>query len=481
VIRTSYFPLFGNIPWSAIITPYVTVSAKGIANGLSDIPNDGFDFGPDTMLGTSLKGLYGPPYTQSMGLQEAWNYALANPINYSITQTSSLLYYVPEIYFVGGVYDIYAPITINPPVYTYNGQNYTIGNIIMKGQGSMNPFLINHVTSDYMITVVPDNVKFTNIEIDNLLLQSTSGVTAYGHINLDFSSKNPNTNPFQSINLDVNAFTSHPPLNVNSAMFIALWNYEEWNNESSTSPGSVFTTNNTFAAQSCTFNGNQIYAQNLISISDSSIGVYGTNQYGLIFPSGYNGSIPISKVTIDQSFAVFPFNIGINIGSLEIKHSTLGMVSGTSYLLQGISGTSPVINLIKMRDNVTYNYQNGLSLPPLSTGITVYGYDLDVIVGNTSNNYPINFSVNAPTSGGVAGYYIKYTNYYIKIILVFMQYVNDTTTNQTINFPTGSFYGNPVITGNNTGLTITLSSTGVTVTSPNSTTAYNGVVIIEGA
>jgi hypothetical protein len=42
--------------------PWITVSAKGISNGLSDIPNDGADFGPDT------------PGTQTSGLAEAVYY-----------------------------------------------------------------------------------------------------------------------------------------------------------------------------------------------------------------------------------------------------------------------------------------------------------------------------------------------------------------------------------------------------------------------
>ncbi|MEM3862216.1 MAG: hypothetical protein QW203_07035, partial [Thermoplasmatales archaeon] len=53
--------------------PYVTVSAKGISNGLSNIPNDGADFGPDTLLGASSPNQYGPPYTQTSGIQEAFN------------------------------------------------------------------------------------------------------------------------------------------------------------------------------------------------------------------------------------------------------------------------------------------------------------------------------------------------------------------------------------------------------------------------
>ena len=49
----------------------ITVSAKGIVNGLSNIPNDGADFGPDTMLGATAPGQYGSPYTETGGIMEA--------------------------------------------------------------------------------------------------------------------------------------------------------------------------------------------------------------------------------------------------------------------------------------------------------------------------------------------------------------------------------------------------------------------------
>jgi len=75
---TSDPPFMSNFPIRNTKLPYITVSAKGMSNGLSDIPNDGYDFGPDTMLGTSLKGLYGPPYSTTLGIQEAVNYVIAN-------------------------------------------------------------------------------------------------------------------------------------------------------------------------------------------------------------------------------------------------------------------------------------------------------------------------------------------------------------------------------------------------------------------
>ena len=57
---------------------YISVSAKGIINGLSNIPNDGADFGPDT-YNPNYTGS-GVPYTQTSGIQEAINYTISNKI-----------------------------------------------------------------------------------------------------------------------------------------------------------------------------------------------------------------------------------------------------------------------------------------------------------------------------------------------------------------------------------------------------------------
>ena len=53
----------------------IKVSSKGVVNGLSDIPNDGSHFGPDTTLGGISPNQIGAPYTQTQGQQEAANYA----------------------------------------------------------------------------------------------------------------------------------------------------------------------------------------------------------------------------------------------------------------------------------------------------------------------------------------------------------------------------------------------------------------------
>lgn len=62
----------------------IIVSSKGVVNGLSDIPNDGSHFGPDTMLGATSPNQTGAPYTQTGGIQEAVNYAYPKTLNIKI-------------------------------------------------------------------------------------------------------------------------------------------------------------------------------------------------------------------------------------------------------------------------------------------------------------------------------------------------------------------------------------------------------------
>ena len=58
---------------------YITVSTKGIVNGLSNQPNDGADFGPDT-YNPDYTGS-GIPYTQTSALREALTYAITAKIS----------------------------------------------------------------------------------------------------------------------------------------------------------------------------------------------------------------------------------------------------------------------------------------------------------------------------------------------------------------------------------------------------------------
>ena len=88
-------------------------------------------------------------------------------------------------------------------------------------------------------------------------------------------------------------------------------------------------------------------------------------------------------------------------------------------------------------------------------------------------------TANAPTSGTVTLAMPLQGSGGKQVILTFDAYENDTTTNQTIDFPT-AFSVTPLVLGNNTGLTLTASTTGVTITAPDATTTYSGTAAIMG-
>jgi lysophospholipase L1-like esterase len=65
------------------------------------------------------------------------------------------------------------------------------------------------------------------------------------------------------------------------------------------------------------------------------------------------------------------------------------------------------------------------------------------------------------------------------VLVYFNGYENDTGTNDAITFPT-AFIFTPAVASNTSGLTVTPSTTGLTITSPDSTSTYSGWVVLIG-
>jgi hypothetical protein len=85
----------------------------------------------------------------------------------------------------------------------------------------------------------------------------------------------------------------------------------------------------------------------------------------------------------------------------------------------------------------------------------------------------------AGTSGGtVTGYQNTLFNR-TEVVLNFNNYENSTATNQSISFPY-AFTQTPTVGTNDTGLVISATTTGLTITSPDNATQYSGNVIIFG-
>ncbi|MEM3829494.1 MAG: hypothetical protein QXP36_09825 [Conexivisphaerales archaeon] len=170
--------------WSILSgKPYVTVSATGISNGLSNIFNDGADFGPDTLLGASSPNQYGPPYTQTSGIQEAINYAFANNITLDIK---------------AGQYIISAPLQQDP---NDTGNYYQIGipyatafqtlNIICEGYAPIGYSYPGAGTTEQPNDLVYDGpTPVTGVQ---LLSTNTTGPPANATGSVLYVLKNPNT------------------------------------------------------------------------------------------------------------------------------------------------------------------------------------------------------------------------------------------------------------------------------------------------
>jgi len=464
VIRTSYFPLFGNIPWSAIITPYVTVSAKGIANGLSDIPNDGFDFGPDTMLGATSKDQYGPPYTYSYGILEAWNYAVSKAIPYPSGSIRNN--FLPKIVLEHGIFYISQPITLTAP--------FVVDNLNFEGQGMMPTYVgttSGFPTTENMITIDPNILQWSNFTFKDI--QFFGNCNTYLYADFSSSSANANTNVLQLENVDI----AGPNSGTYSVYFNSLseiWanNFEDYSTEGAYFNGARSAYINTIYPSA--------FKMNLSGFSYVDIPMAINNQqfnpdFGLeLYLSDiYNVTIGVLK-----PFPTAGIYANGNVHNIDIRQvvSSFNAVLFNSQISAPVTIDNIHIGTLNVNNNSTLTFKG--SDPYLSIGYI----DIDLInveSGSTLSSFPLQSTTNGTTAGTVFMNGVKYTPLYKKYIIQFSGYENDTTTNQSINFPL-PFSTSAVISANNTGLTISTTTSGITITAPNSTTTYSGIVIVEG-
>jgi len=92
---------------------------------------------------------------------------------------------------------------------------------------------------------------------------------------------------------------------------------------------------------------------------------------------------------------------------------------------------------------------------------------------------PSTASLTGTTAGSITYIQVNSLSTYKKVLMYANGYENDTTTNQSITYPV-AFSTVAAVTFNNTGLTVSTSLTALTITAPNSTTTYTGVIVVEG-
>lgn len=520
----------------------VTVSSKGIVNGLSTVANDGADFGPDTLLDSTSRGQYGPPFTQTSGIQEAYNYAISN---------------LKNIKLLSGTFLIDAPIEIGSQIgLTQEQQNINIlgaGYNYGPGGGSTTIQIsdnFNVSNNNYMIQIgVPSSVtsnsgtwqfmgSFGNIVLAGVSPNGENQVNIGIYINNLFNSEiynisNPvNYNPLQYLIFQrgFNSYTGNAPIIRNITSYGAYGLHFEPNAQCLYDNITVLaygyydsSTNTVYTFEvGCTNNGgdsgplmsnvnlwvpdsrnDQCSAIKLLggasaatNISNITIHNPGYPNFPIIDVSDTitgidsattaNGMFLISNLTAEYpGVGGGPLikwgnntNTGVNllINGINIAYSNTAF-GNNNPILQNTSGnTTPFAINVNGGLIVTANTVPALTSNPLASGQI---FELSDIAYSNGLNDVMVVALAGTTAGSMTAKVLDYSYKYKKIMIYADGYENDTTTNQTLTYPI-TFSTVAQITANTTGMTVSTSPSALTITAPNNTTAYSGIIVIEG-
>lgn len=351
----------------------ITISEKGIANGKSVYLNDGADFGPDTKLGATTPGQYGPPYTQTVGLQEADTYVHSKNFIQGYGQAGT-------IRMTEGEFGLIA---------TYKPSNYTR----LIGTGEIQTQLFAGASG---MTVIKNNASasFTHNEFSNFSINSFGqGATA-----LDIEQpENASSNMFE--NIVIVGQWSAAPYKFIGVEGTRLKNFKV--EQQGTSPfGQISTPGGSFFVEKSTL-GNVSVAAQIMSIERTVL-----QQISL--------SDTTNIMVLDRSYQANPFSgnriilNGFVVQNMIIKNSMLGLSSSAS--LFDLSVTNSAINSLSMEnchlqnlDGTTVNWSTGTLAPThlhtkyITIEGTISGLPFDVY-NNISNNYVVSTPA-VPASG----------------------------------------------------------------------------------
>ena len=147
--------------------PNIIVSAKGVANGLSEEYNDGWDFGPDSYDPTSTAN---PPYTQTTGSAEA--------VNYLVSIGGGKIRLTTGIFNIGGSFDSVSNALITIP-YADNGITIEIEGSGMPFFNSNNTEQVNGGTMIVPTVSAPASTSSNNFPLPpSVFAVAPSGTTA---------------------------------------------------------------------------------------------------------------------------------------------------------------------------------------------------------------------------------------------------------------------------------------------------------------
>ena len=372
-------------------SPYIVVSSKGVANGLSEEYNDGWDFGPDSYSPTSTSAI---PYTQTAGWQEA--------INYIISQNGG------KIIVKNGIYDLTnAPVIngykISIPYIDTNTATFIP--ISIEGESFGN---FNNVLTMSGNNIIKDSLKGGVIIWDS----STDKETVFG---VETNSNNDFSNVFVSLN-NLVVFTNMNYMNGISLKYAVgcdigllsisvlndLYGYTSSPADSGTAVGFITPKSYTYYPNHIKYLEVNGYQYGIIiaggAVQAETV-LLGANVNGLFI----QGGLTTSKISLllDQSNDVcVKFNNG-DSAILIIDNYSFNNQYSYSALNVRISTGTGYPTFLKI-NNISYYITNPLSTPfDFTYGSP--GSNFILILPDNSNNYGITYpsltTPSVPASG----------------------------------------------------------------------------------
>ena len=436
--------------------PYITVSAKGVNNGLSDLINDGADFGPDT------------PGTQTNGIQEALN-ALPTVTNQS---TGRHVPFGTVFIHFGGV-----PIKIQAPINVYDD------------------WFVNLISDDgFNLPIQPPNTPIVYIQNVNSanafnIVANPVNSLANGFIGIDnltfYTNNSTNIGTvFNSIYYNGRQL-SYSVLTIGNLAIYDSTGQNELLNISTNGNDDILKIGQLIAIGTTNFNGNlvniganhaDIDILHIRSLTGASSAYTQNNNVGFMASFSVGGTFNINVLGLfsysaNGAFHSLPNNGNSYTTVLNINQfydETLGMLANArNEATQYCSISSRAITRI-----------NALTPSGQAFKSVVYPETLN-IKSTPLNSGPFYTTIAGTTAGNVYCNSHDFSPEHKKYVIRFVGYENNTTTNQTLNFAF-PFSTTASITTNTTGLTVTTTTSGITITAPNNTTTYNGIVVVEG-
>ena len=340
---------------------YITVSAKGVINGLSNQPNDGADFGPDS-YNPNYTGS-GIPYTSTSGIQEAYEYNIVNlqgkdtvivlianqtftidsEINFTkIAPVSGALEQSVDIYSVGRLGSTIEPSSTFSGNYLFSLGSISFGmyNLSIIGNSSIGLFENPNATSGYPFDYHWYNCYFSG-STDMFNLNSTYPSARYQFWDCQFvpngasygsfnSNGSNNTTPVIFNGCDFSISSGHHGFEFGACSAYFIGNYSHITNGLSPSP--LINTTNSTAMPTLFITGHQFIDTDsafLLYFGSTNTGVI-TNFY--LYGSNWNNN--------SQSFIEGYYTDAITSVHSDMIHDNSGVTVG---LLKYIPVTTPSV------------------------------------------------------------------------------------------------------------------------------------------